>query len=678
MKTDNLDLIKALKLEGVAISDEFTIKLQSKFKGYFINSLHVKLENYDMENMIKSIDYLKIVYKNFDNFIMCKENDKNYHYLFLTKTNFNNLLQSDDTFTIKLISGGDVSIKDISYHSIENFANMVVSSIGEFTFKQDVELYKKKSNYDFFTEEFLTDVTVEKLHDLLLKYSLNDFEYIKLYKFLAEEFKKVGTKTTVTEMKNYCREYLDNFKPEEMESIDILVARFFINNYYNAGKYIINYTRQNYIYKDGYFQEIDEQVLKKQIMLMIESICKNSKIDEYEKSIKNKILESKSYKMLNSFTDHVYECVLKLSSKDKSDDVFNYLNKRQLPYLIINCKTNTLRIHDNGTVEVKPHNYEDYLTSKLEIEYNPKETGHYHYEIFSACFNSLPDKHETTRSMLEFLSYSLFDNQKLEALIGMLYGNGNNGKSFVMNRFRKAIGSQYIVSSQVQRYTNGNTHATVDLINKKMLYDNDCNFEKPIDSGFLKSISEKTPITVEPKYRDSFNIVAMVTPLVSSNGFLKTSDTTKGFSRRLFCIPYLSNFEKDTAKHKVIESNLDNELSGFLNLLIESIICYKKRGSVFMSNSVKQYTDKWTRLSNAFHQFMHDKITVTNNENDYIHLDKLHSYYENYINNELKTKMPTSTSTFESSLVNSKYELRIGVSPLNASKKIVIGIKINE
>ena len=286
----------------------------------------------------------------------------------------------------------------------------------------------------------------------------------------------------------------------------------------------------------------------------------------------NKVRHRYEGKNLSTLVNSAMQCLDDLLGTD--EDVMGF-NDEPLP--VINCLNGELWIGEDGEVELMPHRPESRQTYCLPLEYDPKATCPMYDKTLSEIFGKADDPENLVRHWLEFMGYAIQPCRDI-ASFWMLIGNGNNGKSKLLETLQKLVGPDAVINDQISSFQRDRFNVAA-LVGKILLIDDDLPEGVTLADGFLKKISEAKEISARNPYgREKFKFRCLALPVMAGNTYPMTKDCSGGMFRRVQIIPFYKKFGTDEADPTLFPKIWEHELSGILNRALQGLQRLRKRG----------------------------------------------------------------------------------------------------
>lgn len=302
------------------------------------------------------------------------------------------------------------------------------------------------------------------------------------------------------------------------------------------------------------------------------------------------------------------------------------LHLTQEPPPVVNCQNGELWIADDGSVELRPHSHESFLTSCLEVEWKPEAKAPIFEKVVGELFD---DDQEMIDHITEIIGYALQPRRPYEAWF-MFHGSGANGKTKLVETIQRLMGQAAYVSDRIDDI-EGRPFKIGSLAGKLLLVDDDVDSDTKLPDGFLKKISGRKEMSGELKFKDQFNFTACCLPVLLANNWPKGKDLSNGTRRRAHIVPFRQRFlthaqikeeerlsEKRDGKpstYKVADPGIfnqiwDDELPGVLVLAVTALQRLLARKGFQEPAACRSARHEWMAASNPLVQFMLDECTV--------------------------------------------------------------------
>lgn len=369
---------------------------------------------------------------------------------------------------------------------------------------------------------------------------------------------------------------------------------------------IITVNNQLYVYEDGFYQQ-DEKIIERKMIELYPNI-KQSQRTEVLTYIRIKT--------------HVSSADLKVN-----------------PY-VVNLKNTRYDIRNGKCLEFTPEAIE---FARISVTYDPSAYCADLDKMLNRVF--LGDR-EVINLFEEMIGACLLKHNRYQKAF-MLYGNGSNGKSTVLNLIKSFIGSRNYSSIALEKVTD--RFNVAELENKYANIGDDIDNVAIKDTGTLKKLFAGNSIQVERKGERPFTIEPYATHIYSANYIPRSFDKSDGFYRRWLFIPFNARFTSDDPDYDpMIEDKIttDNALSYLLNIGIRGAERLIRRGKFTEPACVRRALEAYIADNSTTLSWIDDKeLTV-----DYMLKEPTDRLYSDFVDwckqSGIKTANITGKKTF--------------------------------
>lgn len=277
---------------------------------------------------------------------------------------------------------------------------------------------------------------------------------------------------------------------------------------------------------------------------------------------------------------------------------------------IMNVLNGTLIISKRAKIIFKPsHQKSDCSTNILHFNYDEEAKCPKWNKFLNRV---IPDKSDQ-KTLMEFIGYCFLPTHNYEAFL-FLYGkSGANGKSVIMEVIRNFFGEDNTSSLQLQQFYD---HQLVALQNKLINIGTEID-SKGMDKGQLSTlkalVSPKDSIQINPKNRDPYQLKPNEKPKLINAGNDKPqgSEVDNAVFRRMLLISFDTEI-KDDEKIRDLSDRFKDEMSGILNLALESLKNLVHNGKFTKSERMKREIEEYKDDINPIRNFIKDNVVIEN------------------------------------------------------------------
>lgn len=380
--------------------------------------------------------------------------------------------------------------------------------------------------------------------------------------------------------------------------MDNVLARFF-----QRGQHLL-FARdcQFWVFENTHWKTMPIHLLKKRIL---------------------EVIESSSFSKQGNKASLINNVVELLSAKQASDHDLLRFSDEPLP--IINCQNGELWIQRDGSVDLKPHSPKSYQRHVLNVVFDPKAKCPIYNQTLNEIFSNSTMPKALIRHWHELTGYIIQPSRTIPSIV-ILYGEGSNGKTKVLETISKLLGKGQVMASKIGELEK-NRFLVGSLLGKSLLVDDDVQAGTRLQDGELKKLSEAKTLTGENKYGPPFDFVCRAIPFMLCNNLLSLGDISHGMIRRLMIIPFDRCFSEVEIDRTLFPKIWESELSGILNLALNGMKRVKDRGNKFkVPEEVISTSKAWVTSANPVPGFLSECCTI-----DPQQISLLDSLYKCYV-----------------------------------------------
>jgi P4 family phage/plasmid primase-like protien len=281
------------------------------------------------------------------------------------------------------------------------------------------------------------------------------------------------------------------------------------------------------------------------------------------------------------------------------------------PLRIFNCLNGELWVNDDGTVELKESNPASRFFHSLDVNWNPEAKAPLYERVLSEVFQKAIETKEVVRHHLELKGYTLCPRKSVP-VIEICIGSGANGKTLLNHQLMVAIaGTNTIGSGSLVNFRTENIHGTAALENKLVWVDPDLDASKPLPASTLKANSENMMLTINPKGRETREIMTLCSWCLLSNQLPHSKDISRGLERRVYLFEYHYDFEATGEDDHDLFGKLIAEKEGVFRLWVEGLCRMVRRGDRFdVPQELQVAKREWTSTQNIIASFVRTCLEI--------------------------------------------------------------------
>ena len=309
----------------------------------------------------------------------------------------------------------------------------------------------------------------------------------------------------------------------------------------------------------------------------------------------------------------VDEILWRLEAPACRDFPFNALGTQFVPV------ENGVLWRRGGDIVLLPHSPSFGYTYKLPVRYDPNARCERIDRFVSEVVSE-----ENRRILYEIAAACLLPSSRYHAAY-MLYGSGSNGKSTYLELLQRFLGKKNVANVSLQELVS-NRFKPAQLVGKLANIYADIPKRPLHETGMFKMLTGGDRITVEKKFKDPFEFENTARLIFSANELPEVTDQTYAFWRRWIIVRFPNVFPPNP--NLINELTTPEELSGFLNRVLEVLDEIEERGDLTRTGEVEQMMEEWMRRSNSVYAFVRDCIEFC--PTGFVPKDEVYAAYVEY------------------------------------------------
>ncbi|MBC8502579.1 MAG: hypothetical protein H8D35_05575 [Nitrosopumilus sp.] len=428
--------------------------------------------------------------------------------------------------------------------------------------------------------------------------------------------------------------------------------------------------------KDGVQLKEEDRIVDRDVWKQIYADQRQARLDFEGKNKIDNVCDE--LQRLHSFitlrkTDEILLYNGKIYDKDKAETVI----KEETEKLIPNCTThnrseviNKIRAQtysdlenfdadpniitlENGilsldSLELLPHTPRNLSRVLYPVEYIPLECDDVEDNLKDTLFWKFLTtsftvdnkfRKEDFETVLEIMA-SVFVKKQIDEKASMFLGQGENGKSVLLQYLSSMLGKNNLSSMSLQEMSD-DKFMIAELDGKSANIYPDLERNELKRTGRIKAITSNEPIQAQKKHGHPFTLYPFCKLIFSCNRFPKVSDQGQGFFRRWLIVKWERNFENDSERD---------------SHLLEKLLSNRPETNLVFSCLV----DIANKL-NKMGKFTHSKDWIAIQKEWNENADPLDDFVNNYIIDSDSNKSKRETYQFYKKIMLSKGENPLGI-----------------
>ena len=213
-----------------------------------------------------------------------------------------------------------------------------------------------------------------------------------------------------------------------------------------------------------------------------------------------------------------------------------------------------------ATLEVRDRVLEDYFTFECPVEYIQKDSYPIAEEFLREMCCGDREYIDYLRKLLAyFLSGEIFDRR-----FYILYGDGLNGKSTLINVMSEILSSYFRPMTNILTAANGKRRYNpelVSLMSARLGTVMETLEEDTLDSKQIKIVTSGDTIVCRPFYKEELHFVSNAKLCLMTNLPPKFDSSDKALAERVVVLPFKANFKNDSRYKDRLIDNIDEIFS---------------------------------------------------------------------------------------------------------------------
>ena len=254
---------------------------------------------------------------------------------------------------------------------------------------------------------------------------------------------------------------------------------------------------------------------------------------------------------------------------------------------------------DTDDMTLHPHSPE-YLTNIVfvDLDFNPDADC----PIFRKVVADALDK-DTANVLQEMCGYLLFPDSRHEK-IGVLVGEGRNGKSVILNMISYALGEENVTHFGLQQITDASGVFIANMVGKLANICHDSgNLIKVGNEGILKQYASGEPIMAKILYQQPTITTNYPHSIIAVNALPVSADVSDGYFRRFLIIDFPHQIPLNRVDRQLFQK-MKPERMGVLLWIIEGMKRLLSESDFTESKAVDDIKKQYQRDNNIVATFV--------------------------------------------------------------------------
>lgn len=262
----------------------------------------------------------------------------------------------------------------------------------------------------------------------------------------------------------------------------------------------------------------------------------------------------------------------------------------------------------NGTLH--DHDYKKMFTQETGVDYTKKIDCPLWIEFLNQTFQN---DQELIHFIQKIVGYSL-TGSNAEQVMFILFGNGRNGKSVLLNIIKYISGSYaktMNATTIMQKHNNSGQGPTSDIARlegARLVVSSEANEGDRIDESLIKQMTGGDTLVARYSYGRDFEFDPVFKLWMATNHMPKIYGTDEGIWRRLIIIPFTHTVKKENID-KNLEDKLKAESMGILKWAIDGAMMWQREG-LNPPEVIKQASQDYREEMDVIEAFISESCVV--------------------------------------------------------------------
>jgi len=427
------------------------------------------------------------------------------------------------------------------------------------------------------------------------------------------------------------------------EELELRLARAVLDRHFAGGKHIARFAKMWWVYRKGLWAKAEDEYVDSLALETLQHLRKTGSPDAA--AFVADMEENAKVGKINAAVTVMSSLIVRLIARDSASDPLGLT--RSIVPSIINCTNCELWFDEEGSMQRREHDPENFLTSQLACEFDARAESPVWDAAIERVFSQCDEPAEMIRHFYEIMGYLIQPTRNLPMWV-MIRGPGGNGKSFLLDIISTLMGRRSVMNMPLSQVAKGSdSHFTDALQGKLMLLDDDVKSDIVLPDDWLKKLSEAKAINANPKNKSPYTFIARSIPVALANRWPSTTDLSQGIRRRAQIIEmaYTIRESEKNPNHRTII--VEKELPGVLNHLVAGWQRVLARGTrLDPPAECVRSKETWLAHSNTTARFVAYCVERTGNWKDEVSAVELYGRYRDWVMENEAQARPLGRNTF--------------------------------
>ena len=377
-----------------------------------------------------------------------------------------------------------------------------------------------------------------------------------------------------------------------------------------------------YVYNGSYWQQDNQGLIEKAADKVINNLKNEKHVipedideDDYKKAWKKFEKRERSRSSKVNMVNEIKHLVPVLH------------NQWDQEHMLLNTPSGYIDL-TNGTLH--HHKYNKMFTQETGVDFSENVDCPLWIKFLNQTFQN---DQELIHFVQKIIGYSL-TGSNAEQKMFILYGNGRNGKSVLLNIVKYIFGSYaktMNATTIMQKRIGSSQGATSDIARlegARLVVSSEANEGDRLDESLVKQMTGGDTLVARYQYGKDFEFDPVFKLFMATNHKPKIYGTDEGIWRRLVVIPFTHTVKKENVDKK-LEDKLKAESMGILKWAIEGAMMWQSEG-LNPPDVIQNAGNEYRKEMDVIEAFI-DEYCVTNDSYK-VKASELFDAYKNWAN----------------------------------------------
>lgn len=364
------------------------------------------------------------------------------------------------------------------------------------------------------------------------------------------------------------------------------------------------------------------------LAIKIASEYKNVADTEEGKVMKKKMDDTLALIKQMTLTRTATKCAPQIFTKLLKDT--NWTERLNAQKDILPVKNGVLSLR---TGELRPYELEDYLTYKLDVEYNPDADTSKQEKFFN---DVLPNDKEAQDFAQYFFGYCLTgETNRQQFLILEGSPDGANAKSHFLLCLQNVLGRLFSTASRkaFSMKEGENNDSMYDARFSRVVVVPELNKTANLDEGMIKTFTGTDPVNVSAKYKNAITFIPQFKVVMPLNDMFPVPADAGAVWRRILIITFRVRFlnkenpewDDELAEQGLIKEKDENfanalkdDTEGWLSFLVKGAMKYYQTPNREAPLSLQTHILNKQEENNPHLKYVRADYVITGKDTDYV------------------------------------------------------------